>query len=338
MRQLVLHAPFDIRLHEAEKPKAEPGQALLRVRAAGICGSDVHAFRGHQPFLTYPRILGHELGCEVAEIQLGDHGFKVGDAVVVEPYMGCGECYPCSLGRYNCCADLKVMGVHADGGMRDYFAVGVEHLHLAPPGSSFEELAMVETTTVGAHGVKRARVREGETVAIIGSGPIGIGAMQYARVLGARTIVIDIAPQSLEIARSLGADDIVDSSSSDPVEEVMKLTAGLGAHAVVECVGEPVTIEMTVELVAPAGRIAVVGVGDRRVGFPQQVFNKKEIDFFGVRNSRGLFPEIIGLMREGKIRMAPLVTHRFGADEGVEAFRFVDANQRDVRKAVILFD
>jgi len=338
MRQLVLNAPFDMRLCEVDMPERSPEDVLLRVRAAGICGSDVHAYRGHQPFLTYPRILGHELGCEIAEIETGDHGFNVGDAVVVEPYMGCGRCYPCMIGRYNCCSRLQVMGVHADGGMRDYFAVPVKYLHKAPEGSSFEELAMVETTAVGAHGVKRARVEAGEIVAIVGAGPIGIGAMQYAKSLGARTIVIDIAPQSLEKAKSLGADDVIDSSSSDPVEELMKLTSGFGAHAVVECVGKPVTIEMTVNLVAPAGRIAIVGVGDQKVSFPQQVFNKKEIDYFGVRNARDMFPEIIALMQEGAISMAPLVTQRFNIDEGVEAFKFVHENQQDVRKAVILFD
>lgn len=337
MRQLVLCAPFDMKLEQAEKPEAGAGQALLKVRAVGICGSDVHAYRGHQPFVTYPRILGHELGCEIAEIAPGEHGFKAGEPVTIEPYIGCGKCYPCSLGRYNCCANIRVMGVHADGGMRDYFAVDIGRIHRAPAGSTFEELAMVETASVGAHGVKRARVEAGETVLIIGAGPIGIGAMQYAKAHGARTIVMDIAPASLEMALKLGADATIDSSASEPVAEVMKLTGGLGAHAVVEAVGLPDTIQLTVELVAPAGRIAIVGVGDRKVTFPQQIFNKKEIDYFGVRNSRGLFPEIINLVSRGLIRMGPLVTHRFSADQGPEAFRFVHENQRQVRKAVLLF-
>ncbi|HLV80692.1 MAG TPA: alcohol dehydrogenase catalytic domain-containing protein, partial [Chthonomonadaceae bacterium] len=178
------------------KPQIGAEEALVRIRRIGVCGTDLHAFRGRQPFFSYPRVLGHELSGEIAEITPNARGLAVGERVAIEPYLACGTCRPCRSGRYNCCARLEVLGVHRDGGMQEWLAVPVRLLH-ASPTLSLEQLALVETLGIGYHAVERGAPAAGEWVVVVGAGPIGLAVMQFALVAGAQVIAVDRLPSRL---------------------------------------------------------------------------------------------------------------------------------------------
>lgn len=217
MRALVLKEPLSIAAGECPDLNSEPrpGCALIRVRSIGVCGSDLHAFRGHHPFVTYPRVLGHELGCEVLAIGANDRGISVGDHVCVEPLLTCGKCYPCRQGRYNCCVNIKVLGIHTDGGMTERIEVPVERLHKPKIDLSYDELALCETLSIGVQAVKRGGVVSGQNVVVVGAGPIGLGAMIAARAKGAKVLVIDPIELNRKTALEMGADAVVDPSHED---------------------------------------------------------------------------------------------------------------------------
>lgn len=205
MQALVLEEPGRLSLQtliDCQSPGA--GEALVRVHRAGVCGTDIHAFAGKQPFFQYPRLIGHELGVEVLEVGAGVDGLRVGDRCAVEPYLNCGECIACRRGRGNCCASMKVLGVHVDGGFRERFIVPAHKLH---PSTSltFEQLALVEALAIGAHAVSRGQVEPGEWTLVIGAGPIGLGVMQFARRAGGRVIALDLSRERLQFCRDAGA-------------------------------------------------------------------------------------------------------------------------------------
>jgi threonine dehydrogenase-like Zn-dependent dehydrogenase len=191
MKILTCTTPGKLEYGTAETPQLKPGNALLKIKRIGICGTDLHAFEGTQPFFSYPRILGHELAAEVVEA--GDvKGFEKGEAVTFIPYFNCGYCIACRSGKPNCCANILVCGVHTDGGMAEYLQVP-SHLLVHGEGLSFDELALVEPLAIGAHGVRRADVKPGEFVLVIGAGPIGLGIMEFARIAGAKVIAADVS-------------------------------------------------------------------------------------------------------------------------------------------------
>ena len=336
MRQLVLLAPRQLEWQEAPVPTPGPGEALVKVRVVGVCGSDLHAFRGHSPFVRYPLVMGHELALEVVEVADDDgRGLQAGDRVTLEPIISCGKCYPCRHGHPNACTELQVMGVHTHGGLREYFAAPVRMLHKTEV-LDWEALALIEPVSIGAHAVNRAGDVKDEWVLVIGAGTIGIGAMQFARCRGAKVAIGDVLPERLKMAARLGADFTIDlSDRAKAVKEVMELTDGEGAGVVIEAVGLPQTIESTVDYVAAGGKVVIVGVGDRSVTFPQKVFVAKELDFMGSRNGYEVFPKIMAFTETGRIRMRELVSHRFDFPDAAEAFPFLDAHQREVSKALI---
>lgn len=309
MKELVLQAPGKIEFRQVPDPKPAPGQALLKVEAVGICGTDFHAYQGDQPFVSYPRVLGHELGCRVVEAPQNDRGVEPGVLVTVEPLKPCGHCYPCSIGKYNCCRNLQVLGVHTDGGLREYICLPVDMLYPSKTLTA-EELAVCEPLSIGLHAVRRAGLKAGEAICILGAGPIGLAAMQVAKAKGARTIVCDIRADRLSMARRLGAAELVNASGRDLIDAVMTLTAGEGAAVVLEAVGRPETIEEAVELVAAGGRVVVVGLTDSQIYFKASVFVRKELDFLGSRNSRGAFPEVLRLAEAREVNPSALITER----------------------------
>ena len=333
VKELVLHSPGDLRFREVANPKPSAGQALLKVEAVGVCGTDFHAYHGDQPFMTFPRVLGHELGCRVLDAPENDRGIAPGMLVTVEPLKPCGTCYPCSIGKYNCCRHLQVLGVHTDGGLRELIALPVHMLH---PSSKLgaEELAVCEPLSIGLHAVRRAGLRPGEAVCIIGAGPIGLSVMLMARAKGARTFVCDVRPERLSMARRLGATELISASGRDLIDAVLTLTADEGPPVVVEAVGRPETIELAVELVASGGRVVVVGLTDRPVALKPSVFVRKELDFRGSRNSADAFPEVLHLAESGQVNPSALITERVPFDEAPALFARHPSHQ-PLCKAVI---
>ncbi len=334
LRCAVLRKPREMALEDRPLPAGPAkGWALIKVKAVGICGSDIHAYRGTQPFQTYPRMLGHEMSGVLAG---PTSRLKKGQPVTVEPLLRCGRCYPCRQGRYNCCVDLKVMGVHVDGAMCEEVAVPEQLVFPLPGKIALDEAALCEPVAVACQAVKRARVTPGDAVWVIGAGPIGLLAMQVARAKGASVLISDIDADRLSLARTLGADAAVNPSREDLPTALDRLTRGDGPNVVIEAVGSQATIDQAVQAVSAAGRVVLVGLFGESMPFKPIALVRKELDLLGSRNSSGMFPEAIGLIAEGRIDVAHLITHRFNLDEAAEVFRGIDEGQIRLMKAILL--
>ncbi len=299
MRAIRLERPghyAEVEIPEAAKPG--PGEALVRVRRVGICGTDVAGFLGKMPFYGYPRIPGHELGVEVIEAGAGVAHVRPGDPCAVEPYLDCGTCFACRRGRSNCCETLQCLGVHTDGGLRERMVLPARKLHPAP-GLSLDQLPLVETLGIGAHAVERGDPRPGDDVLVVGAGPIGLAVAQFARLREARVSVLDTNPRRLDFARAaLG------------VEAAGKDLDGAFA-AVFDATGHAGSMGESLRYVAHSGRLVFVGITTEEVSIPDPLFHRREATLLATRNSLPSdFRRIIGLIGEGKIDTRPWVTHR----------------------------
>jgi threonine dehydrogenase-like Zn-dependent dehydrogenase len=341
VRALFLREPLSIALTDKPEPRQGIGEALVRVRSIGICGSDLHAFRGHHPFVTYPRVLGHELGVEIVEIAPNERGLAVGDKVCIEPILNCGECYPCRQGRYNCCTRIKVLGIHTDGGMTERISVPIKRLHKPSVDLSFDELALCETLSIGVQAVKRAELKAGETVVILGAGPIGLGLLIAARARGGRCLVSDPLERNRKAALAMGAESAVDPLRQDLTRSVMDWAGDDGgAHVVFEAVGLASTISQAVDLAAPTGRIVIIGVSKERVPISIADLMRKEIDFRTTRNSSGAFPDVLDLFRKHRAELGTMLTHHFPLEDGPRVFNWLHEarDSTGVIKAVLNVD
>lgn len=301
MRQVVLEQPGRFSSADAAPPERRDGEALVRVRQVGVCGTDLHAFRGEQPYFTYPRILGHELGVEIVEVPGNDRGLQAGDRCAVEPYLSCGDCRACRAGKYNCCESLRVLGVHTDGGMRELLAVPLDRLHKSGK-LSLDQLALVETLGIGAHAVERSGLRAGEDVLVVGAGPIGLGVMQFAQAAGGRVQVLETSASRREFVERLGVETL-----AEPGERL--------ADVVFDATGSAASMGASVGRVAPGGRLVFVGLVQGAVAIDDPLFHRREITLFATRNSARDFPRIIRLIEQGQVDTSPWITHRLTLDE-----------------------
>ena len=339
MKAIKLAEPWNISCVEMEKPTPKEGEALIKVVAAGICGSDIGAFRGTNGLVSYPRVIGHELAGIVESIpENNKNGIKVGDRVVVDPYLYCGHCYPCSIGRTNCCTDLKVLGVHVDGGMAEYYCHPADMLIKIPEGMTWEQAAMAEPLTISLHGIHRGGLKAGEFCAIYGAGPIGLLAGMVAEAYGAHAILIDLVQERLDFAKSVGIEYVINSGSQDPEAEVAKITDGNMAQLVMECTGANVCIRKSLDLVSNAGRITFTGWPKKETSLPTDLFTKKEIDIRGARTSAGEFEEAIELICSGKVDVARILTKTITLDEAPETVIDIEKNPGNYMKVVVKVD
>jgi 2-desacetyl-2-hydroxyethyl bacteriochlorophyllide A dehydrogenase len=310
MRQVVLEQPGRLVAADGPPPGPRgPDEALVRVRRIGVCGTDFHAFKGDMPFFTYPRILGHELGVEVLEAP-GASGVKRGDRCALAPYLECGRCVACRRGRPNCCARLEVLGVHVDGGMREMITVPARKLHRSD-ALSFEQLALVETLSIGAHAVGRAALEPGENVLVVGAGPIGLAVIQSALPAGVRVIATDVNEARLEFCRrQLGIDRtfVADASADAALAEV---TDGERATVVFEATGNAASMERSFDLVASGGRLVLVGICPSKVAFSDPEFHRREMTLLSSRNATSAdFARVLSAVEAGTLDTRPWVTHR----------------------------
>jgi 2-desacetyl-2-hydroxyethyl bacteriochlorophyllide A dehydrogenase len=338
MKTITLTAPFEFSATDTAEPgQPGPGNVLVRVRTVGVCGTDLHAFRGRQPFFSYPRILGHELGVEVAALGEGVTELAVGDRCSVEPYMNCGSCIACRRGKTNCCASLQVLGVHTDGGMRDWIIVPAHKLHRAND-LAHEQLALVETLGIGAHAVDRAQLETDEGVLVIGAGPIGLSVLQFAQLSTRNLIVIDTNAQRLAFAQKhFGVSHaiLVDDGT---LEAIRGATAGDLPTVVFDATGNPASMMNAFNYVAPGGKLVYVGLVQADITFNDPFFHRREITLFATRNALARdFTRIIGLMRSGAVDTRPWVTHRASAAEMIGAFPDWLKPETGVIKAVVGF-
>jgi len=311
MIQISLDKPGHFTTGEGPSPRQAPGDTRVRVHRIGVCGTDLHAFAGRQPFFTYPRILGHELGVEVIDAGSTPHGLEPGDRCAVEPYLNCERCIACRAGRPNCCASLKVLGVHVDGGMRPEIAVPARKLHRSRT-LHYDQLALVETLGIGAHAVERAAIAPDDVVLVIGAGPIGLSVSQFVQVRGATLVVMDVRPSRLEFCRrQLGVAHTV-VAGPDAVEQLRAIGRGELPTVVMDATGSAASMAGTFDLVAQGGRIVFVGLFQGDVSFNDPNFHRREITLHASRNALpGNFREIIALIEAGRIDTAPWISHRF---------------------------
>ena len=311
MLTLILEEPGRLVARDTPPPAiAGSGEALVRVHRVGVCGTDLHAFAGNQPFFTYPRILGHELGVEVLAVGPGVTNVRPGDRCAVEPYLHCGTCIACRTGKPNCCRTLKVLGVHVDGGHRSRIVVPAGKLH---PSTrlGYEQLALVETLGIGAHAVARAALRAGEHVAVIGAGPIGLAVIQFALAAGARVIAVDVSAGRLAFCRErLGIRDTVDAPGA-VAGALERLTDGDLPNAVFDATGSVRSMNAAFHYPAHGGRLILVGLVQADVMFNDPNFHRRELTVLSSRNALPAeFTRIIGLIETGRIDTTPWITHR----------------------------
>jgi 2-desacetyl-2-hydroxyethyl bacteriochlorophyllide A dehydrogenase len=335
MLQVTLVTPGRFAGGQAPVPDRPEGHALVRVHRVGVCGTDLHAFRGRQPFFNYPRVLGHELGVEVLDAGGGADALPAGVHCAVEPYLNCGTCVACRHGRPNCCSRLSVIGVHQDGGMREVITVPAGKLH-ASSRLSYEQLALVETLAIGAHAVERAEVAGDQFVLVIGAGPIGLSVVQFARAAGARVAVLDTSPARLGLCRGAWqVEHVVDGRSATAEAEVMAIGGGDLPAVVFDATGNPQSMCAAFGWPCAGGRLVFVGLVQGEISFNDPDFHRRELTLLATRNARPeSFRAIIAAIEAGRIDTAPWITHRLALADVPARFAAVAAAP-DLFKAMI---
>ena len=339
MEALLLDQPKSFRFIDVPEPASPgPGEAVVRVRAVGICGTDYGGYLGKMPFFSYPRIPGHELGVEVVAVGPDVTAVKPGDRCCVEPYINCQQCHSCIRGLTNCCEHHQTLGVHCDGGLRPLFTVPARKLHPSP-ALTHEQNALVETLAIGCHAVDRGAPTAAETVLVIGAGPIGLSVVEFARVAGARVIVMDMAPARLEFVRgAMGiADTILATGDARDAAEVARLTDGRMCEVVVDATGSAASMAAALGLCSFGGRLVYVGITQGELTFPHApVMHRRELSILASRNALSRdFPRIIRLIGQGTIDTKPWITHRIPFADTITAFPGLLAPAAGVVKAVI---
>jgi 2-desacetyl-2-hydroxyethyl bacteriochlorophyllide A dehydrogenase len=293
-----------------EQPLLRPGQAIIKIKRIGICGTDLHAFEGTQPYFNYPRILGHELAGDLVAAD-GADDFVPGERVTFIPYFNCGKCIACRNGKPNCCTEIKVSGVHIDGGMVDYLSVPSYAL-VKSQGLDYDELALVEPLAIGAHGVRRADVQEGEFVLVIGAGPIGLGAMEFARIAGAEVIALDINEQRLQFCKDeLKIKHTINAATEDTLQRLRAITNNDMPVVVIDATGSQKAINNALQYVAHGGRFVLIGLQKEAISFSHPEFHKRETTLMSSRNAtREDFVHVITSIKNGSINPAAYITHR----------------------------
>jgi 2-desacetyl-2-hydroxyethyl bacteriochlorophyllide A dehydrogenase len=335
MQAAIMDAPFKMRVGAWDKPRPGPGEVLVSVEAAGICAGDMYFYLGKNPYAIYPQICGHEIAGVVAEVGEGVAGLDLGTTVVVEPFIGCGSCYPCRIGKSNCCMKLQIIGVHRPGGYADYLTAPASLIHRVPEGLSLTFASFAEPVAIAVQACRRGAVTAGEYVLVLGCGPIGLALVEVARARGARVVATDIAQNRLETAAQLGAETVPADDRLLPT--IMAQTNGEGAPVVIEATGSPQAMEQTVDLVAPGGRIVIVGLVKQGVGvtFPGLDFTRKEMTIVGSRASVNCFPESLQLLASGAITY-PQVATEFSLWDAPKVFADLAEHPGSVHKAVLV--
>jgi 2-desacetyl-2-hydroxyethyl bacteriochlorophyllide A dehydrogenase len=319
MKQVILQAPGKFMEREVPVPIAPAGYALLHMERVGVCGSDLHAFAGRHPIYTYPRVVGHELSGLVVECPCNPR-IQQGDRCAIEPYLVCGNCRACQRGRSNCCEQIRILGIHIDGGMQEYLPVPLELLHKSDK-LSLDQLALIETLGIGLHAVRRSELKKGEEVLIVGAGPIGIAVAQFAAALKAEVHIVEKAEWRRVFVEKMGF------TSSLAAEDRR-------ADVVFDATGSADAMAASLQNVATGGKLVYVGLTRDRVCIDDSLFHRKEITILASRNSSGLFPQIIKMIEEGKIDTSPWITDRLQLSEVAAQFESLP-KRKTLIKAVV---
>lgn len=337
MRTLICTRPGQFDYGRKSRPELIKDHAIVKIKRIGICGTDLHAFEGTQPYFEYPRILGHELSGELVEFDQAP-GFEKGEAVTFIPYFNCGNCVACNAGKPNCCVDIKVCGVHIDGGMVEYLSVPSRAL-VHGEGLNYDTLALVESLAIGAHGVRRAAIKKDEYVLVVGAGPIGLGIMKFAEIAGARIIAMDINDFRLDFCKKIVHEPFtVNPRSADPLQKLKEITHGDMPTVVFDATGSRRAIEAGFKYMAHGGRYVLVGLQKEDISFSHPEFHKREASLLSSRNAtREDFEHVIRSIKEGLVDPTAYITHRVSFDRlKVEFEGWLAAPDRIVKPIVEL--
>ncbi len=341
MKTIILNQPQEFQLisRDFDDTLAE-NEALLKIHRIGICGTDYHAYRGRQPFFSYPRVLGHELGAEVVSLGSGAEtsDIKIGDKVSVEPYLNCGVCQPCQNGKTNCCESLKVLGVHSDGGMAEYLKVPVNKLHKSAI-LQYEQLALVETLGIGSHAVQRANVSANDIVLVIGAGPIGLSVIQFAKINGAKIAVMDFSKQRLDFANeAIGINKSIVATEDFSADDLRRILEGKLPTVVFDATGNAQSMMKAFSYVAFGGKLVYVGLFQGEVTFFDPDFHRREITLLASRNALPTdFKHIISKMESGEINTKAWLTHEAAFDDLPTVFEtWLDPKSQVIKAMVVL--
>ena len=334
MKTIICHQPGEMKMIEQEIPSVlAENELLVSVKRVGICGTDIHAYGGNQPFFEYPRILGHELSAVVENIGANVTKVGKGDQVSVIPYMHCGECISCKNCKTNCCTNMKVLGVHIDGGMTEYLVLPESHVFKVNE-LSLEEAAVIEPLCIGAHAVRRADIKEGETVLIVGAGPIGLGAARFAKLQGAKTIIMDINEERLQFCKDWAECDVAIKASEQAVEEIKAVNGGWLPSIVMDATGNKHSMMNAFDYVSHGGKVVYVGLVKDTITFHDPDFHAKELTLMGSRNAtKEDFEYVIQCVKEGKVNASAYITHTVDFDHAVQYF---EAKNFNTNKALIV--
>lgn len=338
MKTITCQIPGEFVFTEQAKPKCDAGEALVRMQRLGICGTDLHAYAGVQPFFTYPRVLGHELAGEIIEIGDNKEGLKSGDSVAVMPYLECGRCIACRNGKTNCCTDMNVLGVHSDGGMREYISIPADHL-IKNDKLSVDQLALVECLAIGAHAVRRAEIRTNENVLVVGAGPIGLGLMQFARIAGGSVTVLDVSKERLAFAaKHIDIDHTIQAGAVDIKERLNELTDGDFPTVIFDATGNQQSMMDNFLYLAHGGKYVLVSLVMTDICFPDPEFHKRETTLLSSRNAtREDFLWVMECMENQRLVIDPLITHRCSFENLIDHFQQWTKPGTTVIKAIVEF-
>jgi len=335
MNAFVIKEPGVIAAIEIANPKVGSSDVLIEVHYIGLCGSDLNSYRGLMPFVTFPRIPGHEISGIIVE-KGGDvpENIKIGDSATVSPYTNCGVCPACRQGRFNCCQFNQTLGVQRDGALTQMISVPFEKIFVSKT-LSLQELALVEPMSVGYHGANRGSVCETDTVLLLGCGTIGMGALCAAVRKGATVIALDIDDAKLAVAKKFGAHYTINSTKENAKDVVMQITNNEGVSIAVEAAGTPVTFNLALDLVAFAGRIVSIGYSKNETSIKTQLIVSKELNIFGSRNALRVFPSVISMFEQKDKSFTDMITKIFPFDETPAAFKYWSENPGTVSKILI---
>ncbi|CAD6550324.1 L-galactonate-5-dehydrogenase [Paraburkholderia sabiae] len=333
MLSVICESPGVLRHEDRELPLRADGEVLLRVRRVGICGTDMHIYSGNQPYLQYPRVMGHELSATVVEADPGAH-VTSGDTVYVMPYLSCGHCIACRQGKTNCCVNIKVLGVHSDGALTEYLSVPAQFVHRAE-GVTLDQAAMLEFLAIGAHAVRRADVSAGQRVLVVGAGPIGMAAVLFATLRGASVTCLDTRADRLAFCREHFAVSTVEIGAND-VEELSALTGGEFFDVVFDATGNVKAMNRGFAFIAHGGKYVLISIVPGEISFSDPEFHKREATLLGSRNATAKdFETVLDAMRAGRIPDKALNTHRMSLSDVPTEFPKLLEPGRTVVKALV---
>ncbi|WP_209090692.1 Zn-dependent oxidoreductase [Agrobacterium tumefaciens] len=330
--------PHKLAVDRREVAPPSEGEIAVQVMRAGICGSDMHILHGSNPFVTYPRIIGHEFAGVVTALGAGVSGLAIGDHVVADPVISCGHCHPCRIGRSNVCANLQVIGVHRDGGFRSTAVLPQENAVKISSSMGFDVAALAEPLAVAANVFWRTGCSADDTVLIYGAGTVGITVLQVAKMRGARCIIADIDEMRLDRAMEFGADVVINSRTKSVAESVAGEMDGLGPSVVIDGAGIPALLDEACRIAGPAGRIGLLGFSSAPCNVTQQEIVRKELTVVGSRLNRRFILEVVEWLDAGKLKPSGMITQTFAAEDARLAFDLIERNPEKTLKVQLAFD